>query len=78
MVNAPPPPYSAKKSQQFGGPIFRQNRFSVTWNSVLGPKHTFLYVAMQLESCGDHLKNNLCLGLYMVLEQRYLVVCALI
>ena len=29
-----------------GGPIFRQNSFAVTWNSVPGPKHTFLDVAL--------------------------------
>ena len=45
----PPPPQSAKKSQQIGeqigGPIFRQNRLPVPWISVPGPKHTFLMVA---------------------------------
>ena len=49
-----PAPKSAKKSQhtgeQIGTPIFRQNRFPVTWMSVLGPKHTFLLVARLLES----------------------------
>ena len=52
-----PAPKSAKKSQQIGEqigrPIFRQNRFPVTWISVPGPKHTFLLVAQLLESCGN-------------------------
>ena len=52
-----PAPKSAKKSQQIGeqigGPIFRQNRLPVPWISVPGPKHTFLLVALSLESCGD-------------------------
>ena len=46
----PPPP---QIGEQIGGPIFRQNRFPVPWISVAGPKHTFLLVALQLESCGN-------------------------
>ena len=49
-----PAPKSAKKSQQIGKqigrPIFRQNRFPVTWISVPGPKLTFLLVAQLLGS----------------------------
>ena len=43
--NNNPAPKSAQKSQQIGGPIFRQNRLLVPWISVPGPKHTFLMVA---------------------------------
>ena len=32
---------------------FRKNRFPVPWISVPGPKHTFLWVALSLESCGN-------------------------
>ena len=46
----PPPPKSAKKSQQIGGTNrrtdFQQNSFPVPWISVPGPKHTFLLVAL--------------------------------
>ena len=47
----PPPPISAKKSQQFGRTFlrtdfFRQNSFPVAWILVPGPKHTFLLVAV--------------------------------
>ena len=58
-----------------GGPMFMQNSFAVPWISVPGPKHTFLDVALWLESC----TNAKCLSIfekiisslsvYMALEQ---------
>ena len=59
-VFQPPPPKSARKSQQIGGPIFRQNSFPRTWIAVPGPKHTFPLVVVQLESCG----NSKCLSIF--------------
>ena len=54
--NPPPSPNRrrnpSKSAEQIGGPIFQHNRFPVPWISVR-PKHTFLSVALQLESCGN-------------------------
>ena len=44
---------SQQIGQQIGRPIFRQNRLPVPWISVPDPKHTFLMVAQQVESCGN-------------------------
>ena len=43
-----------------GGPTFRQNSFAVTWISIPGLKHTFLDVALSLESC----RNGKCLSIF--------------
>ena len=42
------------------GGLIGQNSFTVTWISILGPQHTFLDVALSLESC----RNAKCLSIF--------------
>ena len=42
-----------KSTEQIGGPGIHQSSLPLTCISVAGPKHTFLSVVVQLESCGN-------------------------